>query len=46
MQKDEIKDYVQSSLKNDPKLTQTLKEAALNKAKTGTIDLKEILYVA
>ena len=46
MRKDDVKDYVASDLKNIPKLTQSLKEAALRKSKAGSIDVKEVFHVA
>lgn len=46
MRKDDIRDYVSSDLKQVPKLTQSLKEAALRKSKIGSIDVKEVFHVA
>ncbi len=46
MRKDEIKDYLASDLKNSPKLVQSLKDAAIRKARAGSIDVKEVHHVA
>ncbi len=46
MRKEEIKEYLSTELKTTPKLVQSLREAALRKSRAGTIDVKEVSYVA